>query len=94
MKTRHPEQRAQPPAELGASKLSARRRRRMVTAEPRRPDEMQTPETIAAVVLEGIRANDAYILSHAHYRKGVQARSAELMGGFDRAPTRGPACAR
>ena len=62
--------------------------RRMVTAEPRRPDEMQTPEAIAAIVIDGIRANDAYILTHAHYRQGVQARCEALMRGFDKADAR------
>jgi NAD(P)-dependent dehydrogenase (short-subunit alcohol dehydrogenase family) len=56
---------------------------------PRSPDEMQPPEAIAAAVLEGIRANDAYILTHAHYRRFVEVRCAELMRAFDRADARG-----
>lgn len=76
------------PSELGAPATSADDYRRMVTAEPRRPDEMQTPEAIAAIVIDGIRANDAYILTHAHYRKGVQARCEALMRGFDKADAR------
>ena len=77
------------PSELGAPPVSRRRlsahgRR----CEPRPPDEMQPPEAIAAIVIEGIRANDAYILTHAHYRKGVQARCAALMRGFDEADAR------
>jgi NAD(P)-dependent dehydrogenase (short-subunit alcohol dehydrogenase family) len=76
------------PSDFGAPATSADDYRRMVTAEPRPPDEMQTPEAIAAVVIDGIRANDAYILTHAHYRKGVQARCEALMRGFDKADAR------
>jgi NAD(P)-dependent dehydrogenase (short-subunit alcohol dehydrogenase family) len=50
--------------------------------------EMQPPERIAEAVLEGIRANDAYILTHAHYRKQVEARHAALMRAFDKADAR------
>ena len=60
----------------------------MATGEERHPDEMQPPESIAAAVLEGIRANDAYIFTHPHYRSRVEARCAELMRGFDRADAR------
>ena len=49
---------------------------------------MQPPEAIAAAVIDGIRANDAYILTHPHYRRPVEARCAELMRGFDRADAR------
>ena len=76
------------PRELEGAPTTVDDYKRMVTAEPRRPDEMQTPEAIAAVVLEGIRANHAYILTHAHYRKGVQARGQALMEGFDVADAR------
>ena len=76
------------PSELGAPQVSPDDFRRMASADERPPDEMQTPEAIAAVVIDGIRANDAYILTHAHYRKGVQARCAALMRGFDAADAR------
>jgi len=76
------------PSEFGASQSSPDDYRRMARSEPRPPDEMQTPEAIAAVVIDGIRANDAYILTHAHYRKGVQARCAALMQAFDKADAR------
>jgi NAD(P)-dependent dehydrogenase (short-subunit alcohol dehydrogenase family) len=76
------------PSEFGASQSSPDDYRRMARSEPRPPDEMQPPEAIAAVVIDGIRANDAYILTHAHYRKGVQARCAALMQAFDKADAR------
>ena len=76
------------PTEFGASPASPDDYRRMVSGGPRPPDEMQPPEAIAAIVLDGIRANDAYILTHAHYRKGVQARCEALMRGFDKADAR------
>ena len=47
-----------------------------------------TPEAIAAAVVDGIGTNDAYILTHPHYRSRVEARCAELMRGFDRADAR------
>lgn len=76
------------PSELGAHAPSPDDFKRMVGSEPRRPDEMRTPESIAEIVLEGIRANDAYILTHAHYRQGVQRRCDALMRGFDKADSR------
>ena len=76
------------PAELGAPQVSPDDLRRMATGGERHPDEMQPPEAIAAAVLEGVRANDAYIFTHAHYRSRVEARCAELMRAFDRADAR------
>ncbi len=76
------------PSEFGPSQRSPDDYRRMAGSEPRPPDEMQPPEAIAAIVIDGIRANDAYILTHAHYRKGVQARCAALMQAFDKADAR------
>ena len=73
------------PVELGAPQTSPEDLQRMASGETRHPDEMQAPEAIAAAVLEGIRANDAYIFTHAHYRSRVAARCAELMRAFDRA---------
>ena len=58
------------PAELAAPQVFPDDLRRMATGEERHPDEMQPPEAIAAAVLEGIRANDAYIFTHPHYRGG------------------------
>jgi hypothetical protein len=43
---------------------------------------------IAAAVLEGVRANDAFIVTHAHYRSAIEARHAELMRAFDKAEAR------
>jgi hypothetical protein len=60
----------------------------MSAAASRRDDEMQPPEAIAAAVIDGVRANDAYILTHPHYRRLVERRCAELMRGFDRADAR------
>lgn len=76
------------PSEMGAYTASPDDYRRMVGSEPRPPDEMRTPESIAEIVIDGIRANDAYILTHAHYRNGVQARCEALMRGFDKADAR------
>jgi hypothetical protein len=49
---------------------------------------MQPPEGIAAAVIEGIRANDAFIVTHAHYREAIEARHAELLRAFDKADAR------
>jgi short-subunit dehydrogenase len=76
------------PLELGAPQASPEDLRGMAAGETRHPDEMQAPEAIATAVLEGIRANDAYIFTHAHYRNRVAARCAELMHAFDRADAR------
>jgi NAD(P)-dependent dehydrogenase (short-subunit alcohol dehydrogenase family) len=76
------------PAELGAAAVSPDDRRRMAAGEERHPDEMQPPEAIAAAVIEGVRSNDAYILTHPHYRRWVEARCARLMRAFDRADAR------
>jgi NAD(P)-dependent dehydrogenase (short-subunit alcohol dehydrogenase family) len=76
------------PEELGAPTAPAEDMRRLTSGSERHPDEMQPPEAIAAAVLEGIRANDAYILTHAHYRGKIEARCAALMRAFDRADAR------
>jgi NAD(P)-dependent dehydrogenase (short-subunit alcohol dehydrogenase family) len=76
------------PSDLGKSKISREDVERMLGTGPLHPDELQSPETIAAAVLEGIRANDAFIVTHAHYRAGVEARHAELMRAFDKAEAR------
>jgi NAD(P)-dependent dehydrogenase (short-subunit alcohol dehydrogenase family) len=76
------------PAELGAPQAPAEDLRQRAAGGTRHPEEMQPPEAIAAAVLDGIRENDAYILTHAHYRRRVEARCAELMRAFDRADAR------
>ncbi len=76
------------PAELGGSSVSAEDLQQMSAGAARHADEMQAPEAIAAAVLDGIRADDAYIFTHPHYRSRVEARCAELMRGFDRADAR------
>jgi len=76
------------PADLGRSKISREDVLRIVGTGEIHPDEMQAPERIAAAVVAGIRANDAYIVTHAHYREAVQARHAELMAAFDKADER------
>jgi NAD(P)-dependent dehydrogenase (short-subunit alcohol dehydrogenase family) len=76
------------PAALGGPAASAEDLLQMSTGAARHPDEMQPPEAIATAVLDGIRANDPYILTHPHYRSQVEARCAELMRGFDRADAR------
>jgi NAD(P)-dependent dehydrogenase (short-subunit alcohol dehydrogenase family) len=81
-------ERNRPAALGGAPAISAEDLQQMSAGTARREDEMQPPEAIAAAVLDGIRANDAYILTHPHYRTQVEARCAELMRGFDRAEAR------
>ena len=81
-------ERNRPAALGGPPAISAEDLQQMSAGTARREDEMQTPEAIAAAVLDGIRANDAYILTHPHYRGKVEARCAELMRGFDRAAAR------
>ena len=76
------------PAELGGSSLPVEVVEQMSAGAARHADEMQPPEAIAAAAVDGIRANDAYILTHPHYRSRVEARCAELMRGFDRADAR------
>jgi NAD(P)-dependent dehydrogenase (short-subunit alcohol dehydrogenase family) len=81
-------ERNRPAALGGAPAVSAEDLQQMSAGTARREDEMQPPEAIAAAVLDGIRANDPYILTHPHYRRRVEARCAELMRGFDRAHAR------
>lgn len=76
------------PAELGTSKIERSDVALLTGGGPLHPDEMQPPEAIAAAVIEGIRANDAFIVTHAHYREKVEARHAELMRAFDKAEAR------
>jgi NAD(P)-dependent dehydrogenase (short-subunit alcohol dehydrogenase family) len=76
------------PAELGRSKVSREDVLRIVGGGEIHPDEMQAPERIAAAVVEGVRANDAFIVTHAHYREAVEARHAELLRAFDKADAR------
>ncbi len=76
------------PADLGKSKVSREDVELMIGRGPLHPDEMQPPEAIAAAVVEGIRANDAFIVTHAHYRASVEARHVELMRAFDKAEAR------
>jgi hypothetical protein len=76
------------PSDLGKSKISREDVQRIVGIAEIHPDEMQPPEVIAAAVVEGIRANDAFIVTHAHYRGAVAARHAQLMRAFDKADLR------
>jgi hypothetical protein len=80
--------RNRPAGLAGAPAVSEAGLQQMSAAASRRDDEMQPPEAIAAAVIDGVRANDAYILTHPHYRKLVEKRCAELMRGFDRADAR------
>jgi NAD(P)-dependent dehydrogenase (short-subunit alcohol dehydrogenase family) len=81
--------RNRPAGLAGDPAISAEDLQRMSAGREPREGEMQSPEAIAAAVLDGIRANDAYILTHPHYRSQVEARCAALMRGFDRAEARG-----
>ncbi len=76
------------PAELGRSKISREDVELVIGGSMVHPDEMQPPEAIARAVLEGVRANDAFIVTHAHYRPAIEARHAELMRAFDKADAR------
>ena len=76
------------PAELGTSKVSRSDVELVLSGGKPHPEEMQPPEVIAEAVLEGIRANDAYIVTHSHHRAPVEARHAELMRAFDKADAR------
>jgi NAD(P)-dependent dehydrogenase (short-subunit alcohol dehydrogenase family) len=76
------------PAELGVSKISRADVELVLSAGQPHPEEMQPPEVIAEAVLEGIRANDAFIVTHPHHRAAVEARHAELMRAFDQADRR------
>jgi NAD(P)-dependent dehydrogenase (short-subunit alcohol dehydrogenase family) len=42
------------------------------------------PAEVAARVVEGVRANELYILTHPEYREAVTTRSAALSAAFDR----------
>ena len=76
------------PAELGVSKISRADVELVLSAGQPHPEEMQPPELIAEAVLEGIRANDAFIVTHSHHRAPSEARHAELMRAFDKADAR------
>jgi NAD(P)-dependent dehydrogenase (short-subunit alcohol dehydrogenase family) len=76
------------PAVLGASQVSQQDVLAMMGGGERAPDEMRAPEEIAAAVIDGIRSNAAYILTHAHYRAQVEARCRALMQAFDVANAR------
>jgi len=76
------------PAALGKSKISREDVELVLGGSVVHPDEMQPAEAIAAAVLEGVRANDAFIVTHAHYRGAVEARHADLMRAFDKAEAR------
>jgi NAD(P)-dependent dehydrogenase (short-subunit alcohol dehydrogenase family) len=76
------------PAELGRSKISREDVLLVTGGGAIHPDEMQTPERIAAAVVAGVRANDAFIVTHAHYRAAIEARHAELLRAFDAADAR------
>ncbi len=76
------------PADLGASKVSRADIELVMSGGAPHPEEMQPPEVIAEAVLDGIRANDAFIVTHPHHRAPVEARHAELMRAFDKADAR------
>jgi NAD(P)-dependent dehydrogenase (short-subunit alcohol dehydrogenase family) len=76
------------PAELGSSKVSRSDVELLMSGGQPHPEEMQPAEAIAEAVLDGIRANDAFIVTHSHHRAGVEARHAELMRAFDKADAR------
>jgi NAD(P)-dependent dehydrogenase (short-subunit alcohol dehydrogenase family) len=59
---------------------------------PRLPSPLDAgldPGIVAAHVLEAIRQNDLYIITHGEYGPVVASRTAGLQQAFDRAPRRG-----
>jgi len=76
------------PEALGVSKVSRSDVELVLSGGKPHPEEMQPPEVIAEAVLDGIRANDAFIVTHPHHRAAVEARHAELMRAFDEAERR------
>jgi NAD(P)-dependent dehydrogenase (short-subunit alcohol dehydrogenase family) len=76
------------PAELGTSKVSRSDVELLMGAGQPHPEEMQPPEVIAEAVLEGVRANDAFIVTHPHHRAASERRHEELMRAFDKADAR------
>jgi NAD(P)-dependent dehydrogenase (short-subunit alcohol dehydrogenase family) len=45
----------------------------------------QTPIEVAEAILEGVRENHAFILTHPEMKGGAEARSRRLLGAFDEA---------
>jgi len=78
------------PAELGASKLS----RDDIEAVMRSSDPANTtfiePERAARAVLEAVRRNEPYVITHPGSKGLVEARFRALMGAYDTARARDP----
>ena len=48
------------------------------------------PSLVGAQVVDAIRANDPYVMTHGEYGRVVAERAARLQRAFDAAPRRGP----
>jgi hypothetical protein len=72
----------------GVPAISAEDLQQMSAGTARREDEMQPPEAIAAAVIDGVRSNHPWILTHPHYRRPIEKRCAELLRSLDRAEAR------
>jgi NAD(P)-dependent dehydrogenase (short-subunit alcohol dehydrogenase family) len=77
------------PLDLGSSRSSPEDLRAMISAAGDRPDHILEPHLVAQAILEGVRRNDAYVITHPEHRPRVERRFRELMAAFDRAEARG-----
>jgi NAD(P)-dependent dehydrogenase (short-subunit alcohol dehydrogenase family) len=75
------------PEELGTSEVS-QEDLLALSAGSGGAEEMIAPELAAAAILDGVRRNDAHIITHPQHRDLVEQRFKALMAAFDRAEER------
>ena len=51
-------------------------------------EESASPESVAEMILDGVRRNDAYIITHPESRGRVEQRFNAILAAFDRAAER------
>jgi short-subunit dehydrogenase len=77
------------PESLGGGRERAKGTVRSVAGNARADaEDMMDPAEVARALVEGVRANDAFILTHPRYGGFLEARHAELMAAVEKARKR------
>ncbi|MEE8580807.1 MAG: SDR family NAD(P)-dependent oxidoreductase [Myxococcota bacterium] len=86
--TRIMESRRNRPDAPDPSTISSQALRRAAAAGDAPENEMIEPDAVARAVLEGVRENAAYIITHPQHRGLVERRFQSLLAAYDRAAER------
>ena len=77
------------PEALGTSAIGDAELAAVAASAGENPEAVPPPDFIARAVLEGVRDNDLFVITHPEQRDQLEARHSAIMAAFDKAERRG-----